>query len=165
MLRSIWAQSRTRAIGADNDMLWHLPEDFRYFKETTLGRPVIMGRRTWESFPENVRPLPGRRNIVITRSADYAAEGADVVADLDAAVALAKTTDDDAWIIGGGQIYAAAMDLVDELWVTEVDVDAEGDAYAPEIGDEWQIIKATPVSGWLTGASGTRYRFLVYSRR
>lgn len=163
-LRSIWAQSRSGAIGSDGAMLWHLPEDMAYFKRATLGKPVVMGRRTWESFPERFRPLPGRPNIVITRAEGYQAAGADVVHSLDSGLDAARAADPDAWVIGGGEIYRAAMPLVDELWVTEVDVDAEGDAYAPQIGPEWRIDRSDPADGWRTGRAGTRYRFLVYTR-
>lgn len=166
-IRSIWAQSRTRAIGADGGMLWQLPEDMAFFKRATTGAPVVMGRRTWLSFPERFRPLPDRANIVVTRDESFTAEGARVVHTLEDGLAAAAEIDDEVWVIGGAQIYAQAMDVVDELWVTEVDVDAEGDAYAPEIGPEWQVVRSEPEgrTEWLTSRTGTRYRFLVYRRR
>ena len=164
VLRAIWAQSRTGAIGADGRMLWHLPEDMAYFKRSTSGRPVVMGRKTWESFPERFRPLPDRTNIVVTRDTAYAAPGAVVVHDLDEAVRVAFGEADDAWIIGGAEIYRQSMPRLDELWVTEVDVDAEGDAYAPDIGPGWRITSADPADGWHTSRTGTRYRYLVYRR-
>ena len=89
MLSIIVAVAGNRAIGKDNQLLWHLPEDMRYFRETTRGKPVIMGRKTWESLPEKFRPLPGRRNIVVSRNPDYVAAGAELAASLDDAVRLA----------------------------------------------------------------------------
>lgn len=106
MLGMIWAQARGGVIGRDNDLPWHLPEDLAHFKKTTSGCPVIMGRRQWESLPERFRPLPNRRNIVLTRQAGYEAPGAEVVSDLPAALELVSGVD--AWICGGGEIYRQA---------------------------------------------------------
>ncbi|GAA4779446.1 dihydrofolate reductase [Microbacterium gilvum] len=165
-IRSIWAQSRTGAIGADGGMLWQLPEDMAYFRRATTGLPVVMGRKTWLSFPERFRPLPERPNIVVTRDAAFQADGAEVVHSLDDAVRAAERIDDEVWIIGGAEIYAQAMDIADELWVTEVDVDVEGDAYAPDVDETWEVVRSEPAdrSGWLESRTGTRYRFLVYRR-
>lgn len=164
MLKAIWAQARSGAIGADGGMPWVLPEDMAYFKAATLGRPVVMGRRTWESFPERFRPLPGRENIVITRDPTYEAPGASTVDSLEAAVARAHEASPDAWIIGGASIYEAAMPILDELWVTEIDIDVSGDAFAPRIEAPWRIASSDPEEGWRTAESGTRYRFLIYRR-
>lgn len=164
-LRAIWAQTAGGVIGRDGGMPWHLPEDLAHFKRATLGATVVMGRRTWESFPPRFRPLPGRENIVITRSAGFAAEGATVVGSLDEALARGRTGGTEPWVIGGGSVYAEAMPLLDELWVTEIDIDEPGDAFAPAIGEEWRLASREPETGWLTSASGIRYRFLVYARR
>lgn len=164
VLRAIWAQSCTGAIGDAGGMLWHVPEDFAHFKRATLGHAVVMGRRTWESFPASVRPLPGRENVVVTRNAAFEAPGAAVVDTLDDGIARALAADPDPWIIGGGTIYAAAMDRLDELWVTEIDSDADGDARAPGIGPEWEVASRDPQTGWHESAKGSRYRFLVYRR-
>lgn len=163
-LRAIWAQAHDRAIGAAGDMPWHLPEDLAYFKAATLGVPVVMGRRTWESFPPQWRPLPRRENIVVTRNADFEAPGATIVPSLEEGVRVARESSADAWVIGGAQIYEQAMPILDELWVTEIDLDVEGDAFAPEIGSGWRVVRADPADGWHTSASGLRYRFLVYAR-
>ena len=163
-LRAIWAQARGGVIGADGDMPWHLPEDLAHFKRATLGRPVVMGRRTWESFPVRFRPLPDRENIVITRNAAYDAPGAAVVGSLDEGIAAALAADPEPWIIGGGSIYAAAMDRLDELWVTEIDVDVEADTSAPPIGEEWRVASRSPATGWHENREGIRYRFLTYVR-
>src|SRR5690349_23121744 len=101
----IWAQSASGVIGRSGGIPWRLPEDQARFKELTVGHSVVMGRLTWESLPAKVRPLPGRRNVVVTRDADYRADGATVVGDLDAAL------DSETWVIGGAQIYALALPL------------------------------------------------------
>lgn len=158
MLRSIWAEARGGVIGADGSMPWHVPEDMAYFAKKTAGAAVIMGRRTWESFPERFRPLPGRRNIVITRDGSYAAPGGQTCGSLSEAIELAGG---DAWIIGGGEIYRQAMERVSELYVTEIDLDVAGDTRAPEIAAEWIRSGA---GEWLTSRTGTRYRFVTYTR-
>lgn len=164
-IRSIWAQSRTRAIGADGGMLWHVPEDMAFFKRATVGMPVVMGRKTWLSFPEQFRPLPDRPNIVITRDDGFSAEGAQVVHSLEEGLRAAAEIDDEVWIVGGAQIYAQSMDVVDELWVTEIDTDADGDAHAPEIDSRWEVARSDPEDGsWSVSRTGTRYRVLVYRR-
>ncbi|WP_061960407.1 dihydrofolate reductase [Demequina flava] len=167
-LKAIWAQARDAdgrpVIGLDGDMPWHLPEDLRHFKNSTMGCPVIMGRRTWEALPERFRPMPGRLNIVVT-SRD-SVEGADaVVASLEQArdIATDRAPGRDAWVMGGGQLYAAAMDVVDALVVTEIDLETRGDTYAPEVNEtDWE---ATEDSGWRDSATGPRHRFLTYTRR
>jgi dihydrofolate reductase len=124
------AVARNGVIGGNNDLLWRLPEDMRFVRDTTMGHPVIMGRRTWESLPERVRPLPGRRNIVVSRDAGYAAPGAEVVATLDAALALVRDAPR-AFIFGGAQLYALALPRADRLLLTEIDRDFDGDAHFP----------------------------------
>jgi dihydrofolate reductase len=117
-----------------------------------------MGRLTWESLPAKVRPLPGRRNVVVTRQADFMAEGATVVSGLEGALG-----DDDTWVIGGAQIYALALPLATRCEVTEVDVDLpreDGDAIAPALDESWVGAEGD----WLTSASGLRYRFTSYLR-
>lgn len=165
MIRAIWAQARTGAIGAGGDMPWDVPEDLAHFKRATAGHPVVMGRRTWISFPDQWRPLPGRANIVVTRDTSFAADGASVVHSLEEGIELARGIDEDVWIIGGGQVYEQALPVTEELWVTEIDVAAEGDAHAPEIAAPWRVVSADPPApGWHTSTTGTRYRFLVYRR-
>jgi dihydrofolate reductase len=129
----IAAVARNGAIGRDNQLLWHLPEDLKFFRATTLGCPVVMGRKTWESLPARFRPLPGRRNVIVTRNRGWAAEGAagvDVVHDLPAALALLADVPR-AFVIGGAQLYAAALPFADELVLTEVDADFDGDVQFP----------------------------------
>ena len=128
----IAAVAKNRVIGKDNTLIWNIPEDMAHFKALTSGQTVVMGRKTWESLPPRFRPLPGRRNIVISRQADYAAPGADVAGSLENALKLASTAAS-IFIIGGEQIYAQAMTLADRLEITEVDLEPEGDAWFPEI--------------------------------
>jgi dihydrofolate reductase len=130
VLSMIAAVARNGVIGDANTLLWRLPEDQRHFKRSTLGHPVIMGRKTWDSLPAAYRPLPGRRNIVVTRNAQWHANGAEVASSLEAA--LERTADaDKAFIIGGGQLYAQALAHADELLLTEIDREFDGDAVFP----------------------------------
>ncbi len=134
----IWAEARGGAIGRDGELPWHLPEDLAHFKRTTLGAPVVMGRRTWESLPERVRPLPGRENVVVTRDAGYEAPGATIAHSLEGA--LAPLSEERAWILGGGELFRAAMPVADELVVTRIELDVpDADTFAPEIGPEWEL--------------------------
>lgn len=160
----IWAEARGGVIGARGGMPWHVPEDLAHFKSATLGAPVVMGRRTWESFPERFRPLPGRRNIVVTRQDDWADAGAERAASLEAALAAAGETDPErVWVIGGGQLYREAIALADRLDVTELDLDVDGDTRAPD-RSEWRTMSVDPPDGWHTSRTGIRYRFLVLER-
>ncbi|KAF7598484.1 MAG: diacylglycerol kinase [Candidatus Dactylopiibacterium carminicum] len=130
-LAIIVARARNGVIGRGNTLPWRLRDDLQQFKQRTLGCPVIMGRKTWESLG---RPLPGRHNIVITRQAGYAAAGATVVGTLSAAIAACNGVER-AFIIGGAQIYAEALPLADVLWISEIQADIEGDARFPEFDE------------------------------
>ncbi len=133
ILSLIAGVARNGVIGRDNQLLWRLPEDMKHFRATTMGAPVIMGRKTWDSLPERFRPLPGRRNIVLTRQPGFVAEGASLAADLDAALALARGDGAPrAFVIGGEQVYRAALPMADELVLTEVERDEVGDAHFPD---------------------------------
>ena len=128
-LTVIAAVARNGVIGRDNALPWHLPADLKHFRALTMGHAVIMGRKTWESLPEKFRPLPGRQNIVVTRNAGYAAAGAEIAASLPAALALARGTQ--AFVIGGAELYRAALALADRLELTEIARDYEGDTFLP----------------------------------
>lgn len=157
----VWAEARGGAIGRDGTMPWHLPEDLAHFKRVTMGDPVVMGRRTWDSLPERFRPLPGRENIVVSRSSDFQAPGASVVASLDEAVAAVGGAER-ICVIGGGQLYRAAMPIATELLVTRIDLDVpDADTFAPEIGPEWSL---TAPGESLVAANGLGYRFERYLR-
>ena len=158
-LHLIYARAANGVIGKDNALPWHLPEDMAHFKRTTLGCPVIMGRKTWDSLPPKFRPLPGRTNIVVTRDPDWAAEGATRANSLDSARALCPPGSD-AWVIGGAQIYAHALPLASTVVVTEIERDFEGDAWAPTLGPEWgEVAREQHVS-----ASGWAFAFVTYRR-
>ncbi|WP_448004159.1 dihydrofolate reductase [Agromyces bauzanensis] len=158
----IWAEARGGVIGAGGGMPWHVPEDLAHFKELTGGGPVVMGRKTWESLPERFRPLPGRRNIVVTRQPDWSADGAEPAGSVEDALALAASdVADTVWVIGGAEIFAAVMDRADRLEVTELDLAVEGgDTFGPEVDGSWQVADVDPAEGWHTSTSGIRYRFL-----
>jgi len=151
----IAAVAKNRVIGRDNQLIWNIQEDMAHFKALTAGHTVVMGRKTWESLPPRFRPLPGRRNIVISRQADYAAPGAEVVNSLENALKLAASAAL-VFIIGGEQIYTQAMALADRLEITEVDLEPEGDAWFPEIAAvNWEKTAKTEGSG---------YAFVTYQK-
>ncbi len=161
MLGLIWAQAANGVIGRDGALPWHLPEDLAHFRAVTLGSTAVMGRRTWESVPQRFRPLPGRRNVVLTRRTGWAADGAEVAASLDDALALAVG---DVWVIGGASVYAAAIERADVLEVTEVAGAVDGDTLAPVVAPPWAVVAADPPQGWRTSTSGAGYRFITHRR-
>jgi len=156
-LHLIYARARNGTIGKDNQMPWHLPEDLAHFKRVTLGQPVIMGRKTWDSLPARFRPLPGRLNIVITRQTHWHAEGAWRAASIEDAMRLCSHAPD-AWIMGGAEIYRQAEPLASTAVVTEIDADFEGDAFAPTLGSDWQEVQRESH----TSASGLGFAFVTY---
>jgi dihydrofolate reductase len=152
------AIARNGVIGRDNALPWHLPEDLKRFKALTLGHPVIMGRKNYESIG---KPLPGRENIVVTRSAQYAAPGCRVARSLEAALSSAAGTDE-IFVIGGAEIFTLALPLAHRLQVTEIHADVVGDVVFPDYSrGEWREISREPGAG----AQGLRYDFVVYARR
>ena len=153
----VWAQSTAGVIGRDGGIPWRLPEDLARFKRLTLGHTVIMGRLTWDSLPARFRPLPGRRNLVLTRDPQFCADGAEVITSLDDAPLT------DAWVIGGAQVYALALPAANRCEVTEVDIDLpgeDGDALAPVLDDTW----VGSTGDWSRSSTGLRYRFVSYLR-
>ncbi|WP_076417118.1 type 3 dihydrofolate reductase [Colwellia sp. UCD-KL20] len=139
ILSMIVATANNHIIGKDNDMPWHLPADLAYFKKTTLGKPVIMGRKTYESIG---RPLPGRRNIVISRDINYKAEGVDSVTTVDAALRLVEEVDE-VMVIGGGAIYQHCLPAANRLYITHIDADIEGDTQFPFYDkDIWEKVSS-----------------------
>lgn len=154
----IWAQASNGVIGIDNQLPWHLPEDLTHFKELTAGAAVIMGRKTWESLPPRFRPLPGRRNIVLTRDETFEASGA-LVAHTPLGAVLAAHGDP-IWVIGGSQVYRQFIGHADRLEVTEMLGEFDGDAHAPEITGNWAETSSTVFQS----ASGIPYRFRSLSK-
>lgn len=136
----IAAIARNNCIGIDGDLPWDIPEDMAHFRRVTKGKPVIMGRKTWESLPEAVRPLPGRTNIVITRQTDYTVpSGVLVFSNMQEAID-SQSTAEEIMIIGGAQIYEMGMPYADRLYITHIDRDVYGDTFFPNIDrDEWKI--------------------------
>lgn len=161
ILALIAAHARDRVIGIDNRMPWHLPEDMKFFRETTRGKPVIMGRKTWESLPDAFRPLPGRLNIVVSRNAGYDAQGATVVGSLPDALSAAGNTDI-VFVMGGADLYRQALPMADRLYLTEIDADFAGDAHFPEYPkDDWcEVHRNAQVA-----ASGLKFAFVTHERR
>ncbi|MGO9927772.1 MAG: dihydrofolate reductase [Mycobacterium sp.] len=158
----VWAQSTSGVIGRGGDIPWRVPEDLGRFKQVTMGHTVVMGRRTWESLPVTVRPLPGRRNVVLSRQTDFIADGAEVVGSLEQAFSLSET-EPETWVIGGEQIYLLALPLASRCEVTEVDIDLrrdDDDALAPVLDATWLGV----TGDWQVSRTGLRYRFYSYRR-
>ena len=159
-LKLILARAANGVIGRNNTLPWHLPEDMAHFKRLTMGCPVIMGRKTWESLPPKFRPLPGRLNIVLTRQADWQAEGARRADSLAQAMALCPP-DSVAWVIGGAEVYAQALPLANEAEITEIEAAYEGDAFAPQFDPQWrERARERHVS-----ANGMKFSFVTYTRQ
>jgi len=132
----IAAMARNLAIGFNGDMPWHLPGELKHFKETTMGKPIVMGRKTWESIG---RPLPGRQNIVVTRNRSFQARGCDLAGSLDQAVQIARG--EEVMVIGGGQLYQQALAVSDRMILTRVDCEPEADTWFPEWqSSEWRQV-------------------------
>ena len=161
-LALIAALDRDRAIGRDGELLWHEREDQRHFRAVTMGYPVIMGRKTWDSLPPKFRPLPGRRNLVLTRDAAWRADGADAVPSLAAALALTAEAAK-VFVIGGGELYALALPRADELFLTEIDAAFSGaDAHFPPFDKSafTQVAREAHAT-----AGGTGHAFVHYRRK
>jgi len=161
----IVACSENNVIGRDNQLPWYLSEDLKYFKRTTLGKPIIMGRLTYESIG---RPLPGRPNIVVTRQPDWKAEGVQTANSLNAAIELGKAEaqkldSDEIMIIGGAQIYRESVDLCNRIYLTRVNAFVEGDAYFPALNlNEWNELSKVPHLA--IGDNPYSYAFIVLDR-
>ena len=161
-LSLIVAVAHNRVIGVGDRIPWRLPEDMKHFKQTTTGHPIIMGRKTWESFPK--RPLPDRTNIVITRNSAFTAEGATLVPSLDEAIETAQQSpgNEETFVIGGAQVYAQALPLVDRMYMTEVDSAFDGDVLFPEYPSaHWHEVSRTQN----TSSTGLNYSLVIYERK
>ncbi len=157
----IVAISKNRVIGIDNQIPWYLPADLKYFKRTTLGHHILMGRKSYLSIG---KPLPRRTNLVLTRNAFFTAAGIQVIHSIEGGIELAKAAgEDELFIIGGGEIYRQSMELVDRMYITEVDIETEGDTFFPEIDEsQWKLSseeyhKADERNKW-------NYCFKIYDR-
>lgn len=158
-LHLIYARAANGVIGVNGTLPWHLPEDLAHFKRTTLGCPVIMGRKTWDSLPPRFRPLPGRTNIVVSRQQNWNETGAQPVQNLREALQLCEQSPD-VWVIGGAQLYALAEPLATTAVVTEIEKDFEGDAFAPTLGAAWR----ETTREHHVAASGLPFSFVTYAR-
>lgn len=166
-IKMIWAQSyMDKVIGANGSIPWHVPEDMAHFKEMTAGATVLMGRKTWESLPERFRPLPGRKNIVLTRQAGYSAPGAEVWNELPWPVAPGAAIwtpdpEETLWVIGGAELYELMLPLAEEVVVTEVNVAVIGDTFAPSLKTwDWD----GDFGPWRISSKGLDYRFVTLKR-
>ncbi|MFZ3129329.1 MAG: dihydrofolate reductase [Rhodoferax sp.] len=156
-LHLIFAKARNGVIGKDNTLPWHLPEDLAHFKRVTMGCPVIMGRKTWDSLPPKFRPLPGRANIVVTRQEHWQENGSQPARSMREALQICEH-DAHVWVIGGAQLYALALPLADTAVVTEIDTDFDGDAHAPAFGPAWTEVAREPH----VSANGLSFSFVTY---
>lgn len=162
----IVAMAENRVIGRNNKLPWYLPNDLKYFKQTTMGKPILMGRKTFDSIG---KPLPGRANIVITRNKQWQAEGVKVVHSLEEAFSLAESIaeidgSNELMIIGGDQIYQSALDRMDRIYLTQVHAEVEGDAFFPELDwQAWQEIAREDFAA--EGPNPYDYSFVVYDRK
>ena len=156
----IWAMDENRLIGVENALPWKLPADMKWFRRHTLGKPIVMGRKTYESF--GGKPLPQRTNIVITRNPDYCRDGCLVADSIPAAIALCQDTDE-VFFIGGAELYAQVIPLADRLYLTEVDIDAQGDAWFPDYDKStFREVSREPHTG--EKGDALRFDFVVYER-
>ncbi|MEN9842661.1 MAG: hypothetical protein RLZZ612_490 [Pseudomonadota bacterium] len=156
-LNLIYARARNGVIGAHKQLPWHLPEDLAHFKRLTLGHPVLMGRKTWDSLPPRFRPLPGRVNAVLTRNENFNETGVQRFHDLREALTFFQDQAE-VWVIGGAEIYALALPYAQRVVATEIDADFEGDAYAPTLGPQWQVQSRESH----IAASGLPFAFVTY---
>jgi dihydrofolate reductase len=160
MISIIVAASENGVIGADGALPWRLSDDLRHFKAVTMGKPIVMGRKTWDSIG---RPLPGRQNIVITRQAGFEVAGCDVVASTDAAVAAAGNAEE-IMIIGGSQVYALFLPVADRIYLTRVHAEVDGDAHFPTPeADAWALVSDEPHVA--DDRNDFDYSFRVYERK
>ena len=156
-LHLIFAKARNGVIGKNNALPWHLPEDMAHFKRVTMGCPVIMGRKTWDSLPARFRPLPGRVNVVVTRQIGWNEIGAQPSSSLRNALLFCEQFEH-VWVIGGAELYALALPYAHTAVVTEIDADFDGDAFAPQFGPQW--IETTRETH--TAANGLGFSFVTY---
>ncbi|SIT80535.1 dihydrofolate reductase [Edaphobacillus lindanitolerans] len=159
MISFIVAHDPDLVIGKDNQLPWHLPGDLAYFKRTTMGKAMIMGRRTFESIG---RPLPGRLNIVVSRNGDYKAEGAVVVHSVDEAIAKASDYAPEIMVIGGAGLFSSMLDQADRLYITYIHQRFDGDTHFPEYRDDWALVSKSEIE---QSDDGTAYDYRIYERK
>jgi dihydrofolate reductase len=151
----IWAEAHDRVIGANGRIPWRIPGEQAMFKQRTMGSTVVMGRATWDSLPSRWRPLPGRRNVVLTRDPTWAAAGAEVATSVDDVLKRY----DEVWVMGGAVVYLAFLPHADLVVRTEIDLAVPGDTFAPELGDDW----SSHAGPWQTPDGLPRYRVVEHT--
>ncbi|RFU65453.1 dihydrofolate reductase [Peribacillus glennii] len=161
MISLLFAMDENRVIGKDNKLPWHLPADLNYFKNVTMGHPIVMGRKTFESIG---RVLPGRENIVVTRNADFKLEGVTVLHSVDEVIKLADSSDREIFVIGGAEIFKGILPQTDRLYITEIHHEFQGDTYFPAINEaEWEQLSSTP--GIVDEKNRYPHDFIVLGRK
>ncbi len=156
----IAAVAKNRVIGKNNQLIWHIPEDMAHFKSMTWGHPVLMGRKTWDSLPARFRPLPGRENFVLTRNPECLPQGAQAIDSIEKALNLASTVSK-LFVIGGAEIYSALLPYASHLELTEIETSPEGDAFFPEIQQDWAC---TNMQQFIS-CNGPFVRYCSYQRK
>lgn len=159
MISLIVAHDQNRVIGKNNAMPWHIPEELAYFKKRTMGKALIMGRKTYDSIG---RPLPGRKMIVVTRNKDYVEEGVTVVHNLDDAIEIAQDYAEEVMVIGGAEIFRLALTVAERLYITFIHKSYEGDVYFPTYGPEWKLVST---SDEIISQEGTVFTYLIYEKK
>lgn len=159
MISLLVAHDLNRVIGLNNDLPWHIPEDLAYFKKMTLGKAIIMGRKTYESIG---RPLPGRLNIVLTKNESYTTEGVLVFNDLNKAIEKAQEYNEEVMVIGGSEIFKMVLDVADRLYITVIEKHFDGDTFFPTYDSEWEISSTSEKE---LSKNGIPYTFFVYERK
>jgi dihydrofolate reductase len=161
MINIIVAASTNLVIGKNNDLPWHLPTDMKYFKETTNGHIVVMGRKCWESIPEKFRPLPNRTNIVMSRNANYEAKGASVTFDFETILKTHENSDKEVFIIGGAELYKEAFKYAHRLYLTQILQEVEGDVFLDGLeSKDWCLVERSEIHE----ENGIKFRFELYEK-
>lgn len=169
----VWAQSLDGVIGLEGDMPWHVPEDLQHFKQVTMGQTLIMGRRTWKSFPDSVRPLPGRISVVVSETFSHnpsdpklAHDDVHIVSNVQQGLELAGElkTGPMIWVVGGGTIYDQAISVASVVERSVFNLNVAGDTYAPQLDTTWTLVTQDPADDWHTSTSSVQYRFERWER-
>lgn len=161
MISLMWAMDNNRVIGYNNQLPWHLPEDLKFFKRTTMGHPIAMGRKTWDSIG---RPLPGRENIVITRNPEFTCEGCTVLNTIDELIEYSRQKEEEIFVIGGAEIFKLILPDADKLYLTRIYDEFEGDTFFPELNmEEWSMLSKE--KGIKDEKNPYDYEFMIYERK
>lgn len=161
MISLIWAMDENRVIGKNNQLPWHLPADLKFFKKTTMGHPIVMGRKTYQSIG---RPLPGRENIIITRNLEFSCDGCTVLHSVEELIQYAGNTDKEMFIIGGAEIFKEVFPIADRLYITKIYEEFDGDTFFPEINmNQWKRVFSEP--GLKDEKNPYHFEFFIFERK